>query len=80
MLRLPLGPLGPGLGLLSMDQDRSLISALPARRSAPTYQTKQVSKKGVEGRRREARRRPKKLRFIGRNSRALAHPSPSTTP
>jgi len=27
-----------------------------ARRSAPTYQTKQVSKKGVEGRRREGRR------------------------
>ena len=59
MLRLPLGPLGPGLGLLSIDQDRSLISALPARRSAPTYQTKQVSKKGgkaEEEKREEGRR------------------------
>ena len=38
-------------------------------------QTKQVPKKGVEGRRREARRRPKKLRFISRGQKALAHPS-----
>ena len=44
-------------------------------RVARCCQTKQVPKKGVEGRRREARRRPKKLRFISRGEKALAHPS-----
>ena len=48
----------------------------PTCRAAPRCcQTKQVPKKGVEGRRREARRRPKKLRFISRGQKALAHPS-----
>ena len=45
------------------------------RREPRCCQTKQVPKKGVEGRRREARRRPKKLRFISRGQKALAHPS-----
>ena len=48
---------------------------LTCRREPRCCQTKQVPKKGVEGRRREARRRPKKLRFIGRHQKALAHPS-----
>ena len=48
----------------------------PTCRAAPRCcQTKQVPKKGVEGRRREARRRPKKLRFISRGQKALALPS-----
>ena len=46
------------------------------RREPRCCQTKQVPKKGVEGRRRDARRRPKKLRFISRGKKALAHPSP----
>ena len=45
------------------------------RREPRCCQTKQVPKKGVEGRRRDARRRPKKLRFISRGKKALAHPS-----
>ena len=48
---------------------------LTCRREPRCCQTKQVPKKGVEGRRREARRRPKKLRFISRGQKALAHPS-----
>ena len=48
---------------------------LTCRREPRCCQTKQVPKKGVEGRRREPRRRPKKLRFIGRHQKALAHPS-----
>ena len=50
----------------------------PTCRGAPrsaSGQTKQVPKKGVETRRREARRRPKKLRSISRGQNALAHPS-----
>ena len=46
------------------------------RREPRCCQTKQVPKKGVEGRRREARRTSKKLRFISRGKKALAHPSP----
>ena len=52
----------------------------PTCRGAPRCcQTKQVPKKGVEGRRREARRRPKKLRFIGRHQKGCRPPL-STTP
>jgi hypothetical protein len=68
--------LGPRLGLVVHGPGSivDLCSAGPA--ECADLPNEAGVEEGGEGRRREARRRPKKLRFIGRNSRALAHPSP----
>ena len=56
------------------------LAPSPTRPVERCCQTKQVPKKGVEGRRREARRRPKKLRTIHQSRPKSSRPPLSTTP